>query len=359
LKIEFGPTHTMARSSSEEVAVVRPRMVDVARRAGVSQKTVSNVVNGYQHVSPAVRTRVQQAIDELGYVPNTTAQTLRTGRTGVIALAVPNLLTPYFAELARGVTAAAERRGFTILIDQTDGLEQRERTIANGLRRHLIDGLIFSPLAMDPADIATAADRMPMLLLGERALPSSADHVVIDNVRAAREATEHLIARGRRRIAAAGGPVGRMAGTGSLRMRGYQQALEAAGLFDPTLVMPTERLLRQSGAEVAGRLLALPNPPDGLFCFNDLVAFGAIHAFRMGGVNVPDDVAVVGFDDVEEASYANPTLTSIRPDKEGIAEAAVELLVGRLDGSRTGEPKELVLDHQLIVRESSMHSGPG
>lgn len=329
-------------------------MVDVARLAGVSQKTVSNVVNGYPHVSPGLRARVQKAIDELGYVPNTTARTLRTGRTGIIALALPNLSTPYFAELARHVTEAAERHGFTILIDQTDGLEQRERLIASGLRRHVIDGLIFSPLTMGADDIASAAGSTPMLLLGERELPSSVDRVVIDNVRAAQEATEHLLQLGRRRIAAVGGPVDDQTGTGALRVRGYRAAVEAAGLYDADLVVPTRRLLRRTGAEAVERLLDQTRKPDALFCFNDLVAFGAIHALRRHGVRVPDDVAVVGFDDIEEASYSNPTLTTVRPDKEGIAKAAVELLVGRLNGSRRDEaPKELVLEHRLIVREST------
>lgn len=333
--------------------MTRPRMVDVARRAGVSQKTVSNVVNDYEHVSPELRARVRKAIDELGYVPNTTAQTLRTGRTGIIALALPNLSTPYFAEIARHVTAAAEKRGFTILIDQTDGLEQRERKIASGLRRHVIDGLIFSPLSMGPADIASAAGSTPMLLLGEQDLPKSVDHVIIDNIRAAREATEHLLRLGRQRIAAVGGPLGRPVGTGALRMRGYRAALTDAGRFDDAMVFPTERLLRQSGAEAAEALLELPHPPDAMFCFNDLVAFGAMHTLRLRGVRVPDDVAVVGFDDIEEASYSNPTLTTVRPDKEGIAEAAVELLVGRLDRSRLVDPEEFVLQHQLIIREST------
>ena len=333
-------------------------MVDVARLAGVSQKTVSNVVNGYPHVSPRLRAKVQRAIDELGYVPNNTARTLRTGRTGIIALALPNLSIPYFAELARYVTQEAEKHGFTILIDQTDGLEQREHLIAKGLRRHVIDGLIFSPLAMRKDDLAAAASSTPMLLLGERELPSSVDRVVIDNVRAAREATEHLLQLGRRRVAAVGGPVDdKTTGTGVLRVRGYRAALEAAGLYDARLVIPTKRLLRSSGAEAAERLLELPRKPDALFCFNDLVALGAIHVLRRHGVRVPDDVAVVGFDDSEEAGYSNPTLTTVRPDKEGIAKAAVELLVGRLNGSRRDEaPKELVLEHRLIVRESTSGS---
>ncbi|WP_298331486.1 LacI family DNA-binding transcriptional regulator [Haloactinopolyspora sp.] len=336
----------------------RPRMVDVARLAGVSQKTVSNVVNDYEHVSPQVRAKVQAAIDELGFVPNTTARTLRTGRTGIIALAVPNLSTPYFAELAQYVTEAAEKRGFTVLIDQTDGLEERERRIAEGRRRQVIDGLIFSPLAMSPADIAAVAGSTPTLLLGEKELPASVDHVVIDNVRAAREATEHLLHLGRRRIAAVGASRGRAPGTGSLRVQGYRDALTAAGLADAAVTVPTSRLQRQSGVEAVETLFDDHPAPDALFCFNDLVALGALHALRLRGIRVPDDVAVVGFDDIEEASYSNPTLTTVRPDKQGIATTAVDVLVGRLNGSLQDEPYERVLGHELVVRESTGGHAP-
>ncbi|MDT0214971.1 LacI family DNA-binding transcriptional regulator [Rothia sp. ARF10] len=332
---------------------MRPRMVDVARRAGVSTKTVSNVINGYIHVSPEMRTRVQQAVEDLGYVPNSTARTLRTGRTGIIAFAVPNLAAAYFAELATLVTVAAERRGFTILIDQTDGLLEREQRIAAGLRDHVIDGLVFSPLTMTPTEISAASGSTPMVLLGERDAPSSVDHVVIDNVVAAREATEHLVSLGRRRIAAVGAPLDVSTGTGSVRLRGYRAALADAGLEDSALVVPTGRLLRMSGAEAADRLLDLPRPPDALFCFNDAIAFGAMHALRRRGVRVPDDIAVVGFDDVEEASYSNPTLSSVRPDKQGIADAAIDRLVSRLEGTASHRADAVVIPHELVVRESS------
>jgi DNA-binding LacI/PurR family transcriptional regulator len=334
--------------------VSRARLVDVAKLAGVSPKTVSNVVNGYVHVRPEMRARVQAAIDELGYVPNTTARTLRTGRTGIIGLAVPNLGIPYFAELARHVTELAEAHGFTILIDQTDGLESRERTIASGLRHHVIDGLIFSPLAMGTEAIAAAADRTPTVLLGEREAPPTMDRVAIDNVEAAAAATRHLLDLGRRRVAAVGGPMGTRAGSDVLRLQGYRTALAEAGVAaDPALAVPTRRLVRLEGIAAALHLLELAEPPDALFCFNDLLALGAVYALRMRGVRVPDDVAVVGFDDIEEGRYSTPTLTTISPDKERIARTAVDLLVRRLEGRRGTESSDVLVDHALIVREST------
>ncbi|HEX3002970.1 MAG TPA: LacI family DNA-binding transcriptional regulator [Angustibacter sp.] len=331
----------------------RPRAVDVARLAGVSPKTVSNVVNGYAHVSADLRQRVQAAIDQLNYVPNTMARTLRTGRTGIIALALPDLSFPYFAEIAREVTAAAEELGFTILIDQTEGRPARERQIASGLRPHAIDGLIFSPLAMTAGEIAVAAGSTPMVLLGERDRPADLDHVAIDNVEAARVATRHLLDAGRRRVAVIGAPVDARLGSGELRVDGYRAALAECGVVpDPHLVIPSRHLLRSEGVLGMRRLLALDNPPDAVFCCNDLLALGAMYEARRQGLSVPDDIAFAGFDDVEDGQYSNPTLTTISPDKRGIARTAVQLLVDRLLGRRTGD-EQVVARFDLVVRESS------
>ena len=333
---------------------MRARLVDVARLAGVSPKTVSNVVNGYVHVSPEMRTRVRDAIAELSYVPNNTARTLRTGRTGILALALPNLSVPYFAELARHVTTAAAERGFTILIDQTEGLESRERKIASGLRNHVIDGLIFSPLAMGVADIVEAAGETPMVLLGEREHPASTDHVAIDNIAAATTATRHLLDLGRRRVAAVGAPVDTDCGTGALRLAGYRSALTAACLPDDgRLIVETSHFHRGEGERATNRLLDLDEPPDAIFCFNDLLALGSLFALRQRGLRVPDDVAVVGFDDIEESRYSHPTLTSISPDKQRIAATAVALLVDRLSGQRDDASAEVFVDYELVAREST------
>ncbi|MFD2351672.1 LacI family DNA-binding transcriptional regulator [Nonomuraea ferruginea] len=147
---------------------MQPRLKDVAALAGVSIKTVSNVVNGYPFVKPETRERVERAIAELNYRPNLTARNLRQGRSGVIALAVPDLDIPYFAELATNVITAADRHGWTVLIDQTQGDRAKERLVVSGIRAHLIDGLLFSPLALTAADLAQRADHTPMVLLGER-----------------------------------------------------------------------------------------------------------------------------------------------------------------------------------------------
>lgn len=334
----------------------RPRvgLKDVARLAGVSVKTVSNVVNGYAHVTTATRTRVEAAVKELNYRPNLSARNLRQGRTGIIALAVPELDVPYFAELAGLVVACAEERGLTVLIDQTGGTREREQLVAEGFRAHLIDGVIFSPLALTPEDLAGRLDDTPMVLLGERVYPGSADHVVVDNVAAAREVTLHLAGLGRRRIAAIGAQDDVAAETSRLRLAGYRDALEEAGLpYDDRLVVPVETYHRADGARAMAGLLDAGLAPDAVFCFSDPLALGALRTLLERGHAVPGDVALVGFDDIEDGRYVTPTLTSISPDKQAIARQAVDLLADRMSKGSQDVAREVRVAYRLAIREST------
>jgi DNA-binding LacI/PurR family transcriptional regulator len=313
------------------------------------------VVNGYLHVSSATRARVQQALDELNYRPNLSARNLRNRRSGIVALALPELDLPYFAELTRCVIKAAEAKSWTVLIDQTDGLPDRESVVLQGIRDQLIDGLIFSPLATSREQILGRRDDTPMVLLGELVAEGSADHVVIDNVLAAREATEHLIGLGRRRIAAIGDQSRSDLGTAPLRLAGYKQALERAGIpFDRSLVMPAASYHRADGAEAMERLLDLEEPPDAVFCFTDLLALGALRTLLRRGVSVPEQIAIAGFDDIEDGRFATPSLTTIAPDKDELARVAVDLLASRIAGEPQAPPREVQAAHRLVVRESTI-----
>ncbi|HEX4811128.1 MAG TPA: LacI family DNA-binding transcriptional regulator [Nonomuraea sp.] len=340
---------------------MRSRLKDVAERAGVSIKTVSNVVNGHPHVSPGTRARVEAAIAELSYRPNLSARNLRSGRSGVVALAVPDLDNPYFAELATHVISAADRRGWTVLIDQTQGEAAKERLVVAGIRSHLIDGLLFSPLALTRRDLTDRADGTPMVLLGERIAGTPHDHVAIDNVAAARAATLHLAGLGRRRIAALGAQRTPAGATARLRLKGYRQALAEAGLpVDPALIAHIPVWHRTGGAAAMSALLELrrSDPPDAVFCFNDAIALGALRVLLSRGYQVPDDVMLIGFDDIEDGRFATPTLSTVSPDKALIAESAVELLAARLAGSPE-RPQEVRVPHRLAPRESSTGSMRG
>ena len=332
---------------------------DVAQRAGVSIKTVSNVVHGYVHVTDEVRERVRMALKELHYQPNLPARYLRTGRAGVLALAIPDLSNSYFSEVGNAIITAAAAGSYTVLIDCTGGERASESLIIDGLRPHLIDGVILSPLALEPEDLQPRQGRVPLVLLGEHLLDVDVpyDHVANSNVAAARLATEHLLKLGRRRIASIGNQATQSiaGGTGVLRrLRGYSEALAKVGLpVDAQLIMQVEAYNQAEGARAMQRLLALDHPPDAVFCFNDLLAIGAMHTLHKAGCRVPDDIAVIGFDDIEEARFAIPSLTTIAPDKKRIGELTVSFLLGRIDGTRTGPPDRVEVPFRLIIREST------
>jgi DNA-binding LacI/PurR family transcriptional regulator len=328
---------------------------DVARLAGVSIKTVSNVVNNSPHVTEAMRERVQRAIDELGYRPNLTARHLRKGRTGIIALAVPELGNPYFAELAGAVIDAAAEHDYTVLLDHTGGLRQKEILVTQGFRAHVIDGLILSPIELETDDLLRRPGTAPLVLLGEREYEAPYDHIVIDNVAAAREAVRHLLDLGRRRIAFLGARRESARQPAHLRLRGWREEIGAAGLAPPdTLVVATDGYDRRDGAAAMRDLLASGEPVDAVFAFNDLVALGAMRTLAERGLRVPEDIAVVGFDDIGESHFGAVSLTTIAPDKEGIARLAVASVVNRLTGEGAPpDPRRVRVGYRLMVREST------
>ncbi len=328
-------------------------MRDVARVAGVSVKTVSNVVNDFPHVSDATRRRVREAIDELGYQMNFSARNLSLGRTGMVTLAVPELSLPYFAELSDEIIDAAAGRGYTVLIEQTGGSREREMEVLFSARRRMTDGLIFSPLALRGQDAPALEVDFPIVLLGERHLHSRVPHVAMANAAGAREATEHLLAQGRRRIAVVGSFDDSGTGAGSLRTAGIRAALSGAGLaLEPALVGHAEQWTRGTGAEAMRGLLDRGARVDAVVALNDVLALGAMRVLYERGVDVPGDVAVVGFDDIEEARFSRPSLTTVEPGRTQIAQTAVELLLDRLDGG-AARADEIVVDHRLIAREST------
>ncbi|GGN09225.1 LacI family transcriptional regulator [Lentzea pudingi] len=321
---------------------------DVARLAGVSVKTVSNVVNGYSFVKPDNRRRVEEALEATGYRPNLGARNLRRGRTGFIALVLPELSIPYFAELAGLVIAAAQEHEWNVLIEQTFGTLAGERSALAALGPHLVDAAILSPEALQVDDFQLP---VPAVLLGEHAVDVPISRVGIDNVAAAQAAVRHLVSLGHQRIAAIGAHPHR--GTAALRLEGYRRALAEADLpFVDELVVPALNYHRADGAAAMRSLLDLRNPPDAVFCFNDLLAIGAMRAAAERFVRVPSDLAVVGFDNNEESVYSSPSLTSVAPDKAAIAQAAVDLLHRRVESSEFLENVETPFS--LQVRESTV-----
>ncbi|MDP9693339.1 UNVERIFIED_ORG: DNA-binding LacI/PurR family transcriptional regulator [Arthrobacter globiformis] len=309
-------------------------MNDVARAAGVSLKTVSNVLNNYEFIRPATRQKVLDAIAELGYEANLTARSLRSGKSRMLGLVVSDLLVPYYAELASKLMSAAAARDYRVVVEQSAATRASELTALQGSLSQLTDGLLFTPLVLD-ADAVAAARRgtKPLVMLGEHIDDPRFDQVTMKNVGAAKAMTAHLLAGGRRRIAVIGASPGDRAGSPGLRLTGYREALAEAGVdFDPALIVPAE-WRRDGGASAVARLLESGQPFDAVFGLNDALALGAIHELLLRGVRVPGDAAVAGFDDIDEARFSSPSLTTVAPGMNEIAERSVQLLIDRIEGS--------------------------
>lgn len=341
-----------------------PTLKDVAAVAGVSYRTVSNVVNGHRYISDATRTKVEAAIRQLGYRPQLIGRQLRRGRSNLLTLSVPFVSHPYFAQLAHAVVTEAETFGYDVVVDETRGLLERELRVAAGFRTILTDGILFSPLSIDLARFEAERGDTPLVLLGERFRSSKIDSVVVDNVKSTRDVTSCLIERGRRHLAFLGavqvGTIG--AAPADLRLRGFRQALEEHGL-DPASARvvevakwdqqhPDGDYSREEGYERTRELIADLGDVDGLVCANDLLAIGALRAFREAGVIVPDRVAVAGWDDTAEAAYSAPSLTTVAPDLHEIARLAILALLRRLDDP-DAQPRSDQAPYSLVVRESS------
>jgi DNA-binding LacI/PurR family transcriptional regulator len=327
---------------------------DVAAHAGVSPRTVSNVVNGYRYVSPATRARVQASLEELRYQPNLLARSLRRGRTGIITLLIPRIDVPYFSELAHEVVERASRLGVTVLIDETGGLRDRELALLDlAASSRWVDGVLLSFVGLDDKALSgLAGTRVPVVLLGERTARTGHDHVGYDNVAAARDATQHLLDTGRRRIGAVGGPADRADATSELRLAGYRAALDASGLPPNPGWYVSAPYTREQAARAVADLLATADAPDGLVCFSAEHAVGTLSALHGAGLRVPDDVGVVTFDDVEECRFATPPLTSVGPNKADVAATALDMLLERADGSTVG-PRDVRVPYVLQERSSS------
>ena len=335
-------------------------MHDVALIAGVSIKTVSNVLHDYPHVRPATRDRVLAAIEELGYRPNLSARGLRSGKTGIIGLAVPELRENYFAELADAVIRAAERKGLGVVVEQTNGDRESELRVISGARMHYTDGILFSPVGMGQSDASLLDVPYPLVILGERIFGGPADHVTMHNVSSASAAVEHLLAMGRRRIALVGaeGDDVSDASSWSLRVRGYRKALDQADIpVDEHLIRRTLHWSRAGGAAAVHEMIDEGHAFDAVFALNDALALGVLRGLQEAGLRVPEDVAVIGFDNVDESRFAVPSLTTVDPGREEIAATAVDLLVERINEKGVKAPPRTVkAGFSIVSRESTGHA---
>jgi DNA-binding LacI/PurR family transcriptional regulator len=328
---------------------------EVARVAGVSRATVSRVVNGSPKVSPDVRRTVEKAIDRLGYVPNRAARSLVTRRSDSIALVItePTSLLfsdPFFPRLVRGVSTALSVRDLQLVLLMPDDTDDEERTVRYLTAGH-VDGVILVSLhGEDPLPEQLASRHIPAVVLGRPPRGVDIDYVDADNRDGGRRATSHLLDTGRRRVATITGP--RDMGAGIDRLAGYRDAhVDAAVEVDEGLVVTGD--FTHPGGEAAMERLLRDRPHlDAVFCASDLMAVSAIGVLQAAGRRVPDDVAVVGYDDSPIATTTRPALSSVRQPVEEMGREMVHLLTGSIE--RNGRvPRHVVLATELVARASS------
>lgn len=313
----------------------------------MSTRTVSNVVNDFPYISTATRERVEAAIAELGYRPNLIARNLARGRSGLMALVVPRVAMPYFASLAERMLEAAEAAESVLVISQSHESRQLELEALEGRFGQRIDGVVLSPTTLTDADVAARRATTPLVMLGDRDWGGVVTSVGIDHVSASHAAVRHLLDGGRRRIAF----VGPNPEDSHKRFHGWHLAMTQAGIDTAGLAMETPGLSGQDGVDAGIRLMALDPLPDAVFCVTDWLALGVIRALLRAGLRVPDDVAVVGYDDIPYGRASYPTLTTISPDRGEIARLSVASLLAQAEG--TVAPAALRAPWSLVVRESS------
>lgn len=328
-------------------------MADVARLAGVSKKTVSNFFNDYPYMTPDTRARIESAITTLNYKVNISARNLSSGRTGTIALAIPEIAHPYFAELAQSVVSAAQGHGLNVVVEVTRGEHDRELAVLRGASGRYVDGLLFHPIALGPEDIESATLDVPVVLIGDRAYSGRFDFVTVANEVGAFEMTQELLAQDRRRIVALGMERSELPTAAALRFQGFARAMAEAGVaVDEGLLVGPIPWNRSSGAASIAQVIDAGITFDAVFGFNDAIALGALAELQRRGLVVPDDVSVVGFDDIEEARLAFPPLTTLDSGREWIAARAVDRLNERLE--QHDLPPEVIIAEHAVARRFSV-----
>ncbi len=333
----------------------RPTQTDVARQANVSQSTVSQVLNNNLLIAvpEETRQRVMDAATQLGYVPDYAARSLRTRKTSTIASIIPDITNPFYPTLVRGIQDIAEQHGYDLVTYNTDGLAEKERRAIRALQHGRADGTVVVLFH------ATARDLLPLIDLGISVVrieatpkapgPRPLDSLYVDNAAAAASAAEYLVQRGHRRIGAITSDVG----PGRIRLEGYRAALAPHGIqLDAPLVCYGDFSF-ESGADCVRQLLGVEPRPSAVLIANDMMALGALAAVQAAGLRVPEDLAIVGFDDILPASLVTPALTTVSLSQAQIGRRAAAMLFERMeDNLDEGGRCEAIAAH-LEIRRSA------
>jgi len=325
------------------------KIKDVARLAGVSPACVSLALNNKPYVSQGTKERIYKAIRQLNYRPNIIARSLRKKKTTTIGLVLPDITNPFFPEVARGVETRAREYGFNVILCNTDADPLLEKQYIEVLLAKQIDGLILTS-AHSGNDLSQyAREDCPVVLVNRELFPGKFDFVGIDNVASAKLVVNHLVKLGHRKIAFIKGEPASSASSG--RYEGYKIALKEAGISYSEDLVKTGYLKYDGGYRATQFFLKNPSPPTAIFSANDMMALGAIDACRERGVKVPQDVAIVGFDDIWLASLKGIELTTVRQPRYLMGVRAVDLMIERITGKR-GKVRRVILSATLVIRKT-------
>ncbi len=325
---------------------------DVARRAGVASITVSRVINNSGYASEDIRQRVLAAVKEMGYVPNRLAGSLRSKRSKVLALVMTDITNPFFTVAARGVEDVASRAGYTVIFCNTDEDKQKEQNYIQVLMQNQVDGVVLVPSGSDSESVETLQQNGVQVVVVDRHVSSQkVDQVRCDSLNGAYELTKLLISLGHTHIALLNGP--QNVSTAADRFTGFNRALADAGLDTASQSVIFGAFTRASGAEMARQVLEMTPRPSALFAGNNFIALGVLRALEDARLRVPEDMAVVTFDDLPESLVISPFLTVAAQPVYEMAARATELLIERLAATQVYDFQDIVFPTTLIVRKSS------
>jgi LacI family transcriptional regulator len=324
---------------------------EVAKKAGVSPTTVSHVINNTRFVSDEKRERVERAIEEMEYHPNALARSLRSGETHTIGLVLPDSANPFFAEVGRSIEGAAFNVGYSVILCNTENNLEKERKYIERLAEKQVDGMIFVGAGEDYDSYKKLLDMKIRVVAMDRDYPDlKMDVVISDNLQGGKLATQHLIGLGHKRIGCITGPS--KVNLSAQRVTGYIQSLEEASLvIDQNLIISGD-FHPESGQAAAYQLLAMQDAPTAIFACNDMMAIGVLRAGMELGRRIPQDLALVGYDDIELASYTTPPLTTIQQPKKEMGITALKYLLERIHAEQSA-PQRASLPVSLVVRGSS------
>jgi len=328
---------------------------EVAARAGVSVATVSNVINRPEIVAQQTRDRVQAAITELGFVRNESARQLRAGRSRTIGLVVLDVANPFFTDVARGVEDEANKAGLAVILCNSDDQARKENRYLDVLEEHRVHGVLITPVAGASTRLASLQRRgTPVVLVDSRSSSRGQCSVAVDDVMGGDLAMSHLLAAGHERIAYIAGPA-------SIRQvadrhEGALRALRQAGLTaEDLMVIQADSLHVFAGQRAGAAIAEMParSRPTAVFCANDLMALGVLQEMTRNHIAVPDDISIIGYDDIDFAAAAAVPLTSVRQPRQELGRTAARLLLDEAAGDETHRHRQVIFEPELVIRQST------